>query len=129
MKVLFCCAVAAMCAAGPLLAQTSSATPAFAEQMRQLEHRRLEALVAGDRAAADRLTAEDYHLISPFGTIDDKAARAEVAGRSFLRVADPRADRRPPGRSRWGDLALPDHCRRQAPRGAARSALLAHGLL
>jgi uncharacterized protein DUF4440 len=74
MKVLFCCAVAAMCAAGPLLAQTSSATPAFAEQMRQLEHRRLEALVAGDRAAADRLTAEDYHLISPFGTIDDKAA-------------------------------------------------------
>lgn len=72
--MLFCCAAAALCAAGSTRAQTSAATPAFAAQMRQMELRRLDALVRGDRAFAERITADDYHLVSPFGTIDDKAA-------------------------------------------------------
>ena len=72
--IILGCAAAALCTAGPARAQTSAATPAFAEQMRQLERQRLEAMVRGDRAFADRITADDYHLVSPFGTIDDKAA-------------------------------------------------------
>lgn len=78
--------VAAGMAAGaalPAHGQTSTATPAFAEQMRQLERQRLDAMVRGDRAFADRITAEDYHLVSPFGTVDDKAAELRGLERHF----------------------------------------------
>ena len=85
MKATMLCAVAvlALSAAFPASAQTSSATPAFAEQMRQMERQRLDALVRGDRAFADRITAEDYHLVSPFGTVDDKAAELRGLERHF----------------------------------------------
>ena len=85
MKAIPWCVAAgmALCAAGPVQAQTSAATPAFAEQMRQIERQRLEALVAGNRAVADRLTADDYHLIGPYGTVDDKAAELGSLDRGF----------------------------------------------
>ena len=76
-------AVIALCAAVPAPAQTSAAPPAFAEQMRQIERQRLAALVTGDHAVADRLTADDYHLVSPYGTIEDKAGELRSADSHF----------------------------------------------
>jgi hypothetical protein len=58
---------------GAARAQTSSGPAAFADRMRQIEQRRVQALVRGDRSVLDRFIAADYHLVSPLGTIDDKA--------------------------------------------------------
>jgi hypothetical protein len=64
-------------------AQASSGPTAFADQLRQVELGRDRALVTGDRSYLDRVIADDYHLVSPFGTIDDKAAEVKSAGSGF----------------------------------------------
>jgi hypothetical protein len=64
---------------GPVHAQTSSAPTAFADQLRKIELGRVRALINGDRAYLERFIADDYHLVSPFGTIDDKDAEIKGA--------------------------------------------------
>jgi hypothetical protein len=64
-------------------AQTSSGPQSFVAQMQSIERRRVEALVTGDAPVIERLTADDYHLIGPNGTIDDKAAELRSAARHF----------------------------------------------
>ena len=64
-------------------AQTSSGPAAFADQLRQIELGRDQALVTGDRSYLDRVIADDYHLVDPFGGIDDKAAEVKSAGSGF----------------------------------------------
>jgi hypothetical protein len=51
--------------AGPAAAQTSAGPAAFVAQMQAIERQRVEALVKGEAAVTERLTADDYHLISP----------------------------------------------------------------
>jgi hypothetical protein len=68
---------------GPVSAQTSAGPAAFVAQMQAIERRRVEALVKGEAAVTERLTADDYHLVSPYGTIDDKAAEIRSAGKGF----------------------------------------------
>lgn len=41
--------------------------PDEAEEVRETERRRIEALVSGDIRAVQRLHADDYHLINPAG--------------------------------------------------------------
>lgn len=67
----------------PARAQTNSGSTAFADQLRQIEQGRDQALVTGDKAYLERFIADDYHLVSPFGTIDDKAAEVKSAGTGF----------------------------------------------
>jgi hypothetical protein len=64
-------------------AQASSGPTAFADQLRQVELGRDRALVTGDRSYLNQVIADDYHLVSPFGTIDDKAAEVKSAGSGF----------------------------------------------
>lgn len=68
---------------GPAVAQTSAGAASFVAQMQAIERQRIEALVKGEAAVTERLTADDYHLISPYGTIDDKAAEIRSAGKGF----------------------------------------------
>ena len=44
---------------------------------------RIQALLTGDRSVLERCIADDYHLISPLGTIDDKAAEIKGAVSGF----------------------------------------------
>lgn len=76
-------AVACWLRTSPASAQTSAGPQAFVEQMQSIERRRVEALVTGEAAVTERFTADDYHLISPYGTIDDKAEEIRSAGKGF----------------------------------------------
>ena len=72
-------------------AQTSSGSTVFADELRQIERGRDQALVTGDKAYLERFIADDYHLVSPFGTIDDKAAEVKSAGTGFYLSLTPGA--------------------------------------
>ena len=82
-------AAAALLPPHPAPAQTGSGPQAFADQLRAIELKRVQALVTGDRAVTERFTADDYHLISPYGTIDDKAAEIRSAGKGFYIALTP----------------------------------------
>ncbi|HEY1606420.1 MAG TPA: nuclear transport factor 2 family protein [Allosphingosinicella sp.] len=95
-RIVACAASVAVAAAGmvllrvgPAAAQTNAGPEAFVAQMQAIERRRVEALVNGEPAIVERLTADDYHLISPYGTIDDKAAEVRSAGRGFYLALAP----------------------------------------
>jgi hypothetical protein len=75
---------------GSVAAQTSAGPRTFVAQMQAIERRRVETLVKGDASVTDRLTADDYHLISPYGTIDNKAAEIRSAGKGFYLSLMPR---------------------------------------
>lgn len=68
---------------GGVRAQTSSGPVVFDDQLRKIELDRDQALVTGNRAYLERFIADDYHLVGPYGTIDDKAAEVKSAGSGF----------------------------------------------
>lgn len=65
-----------------------------ADELRAIERRRLQALVAGDRAAAEPLHADDYQLVSPSGRTYSKAEYldAVVSKQLEYRVFEPVSD-------------------------------------
>lgn len=65
-------AAAASAPSLPSSAVARTAPPRFADEIRAVEHQRLEAMVKGDVAAAARFHAEDFELVGPVGTIDHK---------------------------------------------------------
>ncbi|HEX5182399.1 MAG TPA: nuclear transport factor 2 family protein [Allosphingosinicella sp.] len=79
----------ALLRAGPAAAQTDMGSAAFVARMQAIERQRVEALVRGEAAVTARLTADDYHLIGPYGTIDDKAAEIRSAGKGFYLALTP----------------------------------------
>jgi hypothetical protein len=69
---LLTAAVAAMIAPLPALAGATangSSSPSQAEQLRQIEQERLQALVDADATAAGSLMASDFELINPIGDV------------------------------------------------------------
>lgn len=82
-------------------ARAHGAAQSLADRLRAIEHERLDALVRGDAATIARLTAEDYELVSPLGTIDRKPDELRGLPRGFyvaltpgpmaVRVAGPNA--------------------------------------
>ena len=69
--ILLALALAPPTAAAARPAVTSGAA---ADEIRAIERARLAALVNRDMDAARRLHAEDYQLIGPFGSVDDKTS-------------------------------------------------------
>lgn len=65
-----------------------------ADELRAIERRRLQALVCGDRAAAEPLHADDYQLVSPSGRTytKDEYLDAVVSKQLEYRVFEPVGD-------------------------------------
>lgn len=65
-----------------------------ADELRAIERRRLQSLVAGDRAVAEVLHAEDYQLVSPSGRTYTKAEYLDAVMSKQLeyRVFEPVGD-------------------------------------
>lgn len=57
------------------------------DEIREIERRRLAALVDGDVDAADELHADDYELITPFGVAFSKAGYLGAIGSGQLTYA------------------------------------------
>jgi hypothetical protein len=67
----------------------AAARPSVADQLRAIERSRLEALVKEDADTIARLTADDYQLVSPLGTIDTRADELRGLPRGFYVALDP----------------------------------------
>ena len=78
MKPIFALAVLALAAAPISVGQmadekSASKNPKVEQQLIDLEKQRSQAVVKGDTAALDKMTAEDYEFTNPLGEVKTKA--------------------------------------------------------